>query len=120
MPKIDKRLIDIYKEIEGNVISSKFPDCLSAFRAKQDFARKEGDKELEEFMHLLWGVFSMYFQFGKGGPFGPLMSGPQGRTLIPEDLTDDELIKLEELLDVSSNSQFIARISDVLWIRRKR
>lgn len=120
MPKIDKRLTDIYKEIEGDIASAKFPNCLSAFRAKQDFARKEEDKELEEFMRLLWGVFSMYFQFRKDEPFGPLMTSPKGRTLIADDLTEEELLKLEELLEITSNSQFIARISDVLWLRRKK
>lgn len=119
MSKINKRLIDSYKEIVEDVASAKFPDYLSAFRAKQDFARKEGDKELEEFMRLLWGVFSMYFQFDKKEPFGPLMTGPQGRTLLPEDLTEEELQKLEVLLGITLNPQFKARISDVLWLRRK-
>ncbi len=62
----------------------------------------------------------MYFQSGNGQPFGPLMSGPNGRTLIPDDLTEDELLQLEELLVVSCSPQFVARISDVLWIRRKK
>jgi len=119
MPKIEKRLIEIYQEIESDVLSAKFPDCLSAFRAKQDFAKKEGDKELEEFMRLMWGVFSMYFQFSKDEPFGPLMTSSKGRTLIPDDLTEEELLKLEELLGITSNPQFIARISDILWLRRK-
>lgn len=119
MAKIDKRFIAVYNEIEGDIASSKFPDCLSAFRAKQDFAKKAGDKELEEFMRLMWGVFSMYFQFSKNEPFGPLMTSSKGRTLIPDDLTEEELLKLEELLGVTSNPQFIARISDILWLRRK-
>jgi len=119
MPKIDKKFIDVYKEIEGDIASTKFPDYLSAFRAKQSFAQKNGDKELEEFMRLLWGVFSMYFQFNKKKPFGPLMTGPQGRTLIPEDLAEEELQRLEALLEVILNPQFKARISDVLWLRRK-
>ena len=119
MPKIDKRFIDVYNEIEGDIASAKFPDCLSAFRAKQDFAQKDGDKELEEFMRLMWGVFSMYFQFSKDEPFGPLMTSSKGSTLMPNDLTEEELLKLEELLGVTSNPQFIARISDILWLRRK-
>ena len=119
MAKLDKRLLKNFKEVEADVVNAKFPDCLSAFRNRQALAQKENDKELEDFMRLLWGIFSMHFQFGEGQPYGPLMSGPQGRTLIPEDLTEEELLKLEELLEISSNAQFVARISDVLWIRRK-
>jgi hypothetical protein len=119
MAELDKKLLEAYKEIEADVSDAKFPDCLSAFRNKQSVAQKEGDKELEDFMRLLWGVFSMYFQINKGQPFGPLMSGSNGRTLIPEDLTEEELQKLEKLLEISSNPRFIARISDVLWIRRR-
>jgi len=119
MAQLDQRFVDAYKEVEGNVASGKFPDCLSAFRAKQDYAKKEGDKEFEEFMRLMWGVFSMYFQFKKDEPFGPLMTGPTGRTLIAEDLTEEELLTLEGLLEITANPQFVARISDVLWIRRK-
>ncbi len=119
MANIDKRLIEICKEAVADVEAKKSPDFLSSFRQKQDTAKKEGDQELEEFIKLLWGVFSMYFTFSKGQPFGPLMSGSQGRTMIPEDLTEDELLKLEEILGASDNPEFVARICDVLWIRRR-
>lgn len=119
MANIDKRLIEICKEAVADIEAKKFPDFLSSFRQRQDAAKKEGDQELEEFIKLLWGVFSMYFTFAKGQPFGPLMSGPQGRTMIPEDLTEDELLKLEKSLGVSNNPEFVARICDVLWIRRR-
>jgi len=116
---LDKRLLDSCKEAVAIVKSQKMPDFLSAFRQGQDAAQKAGDQELEKFMRLLWGVFSMYFQFTKEQSFGPLMSGPQGRTLIPGDLTEDELLSLEECLTLSAEPQFTARICDVLWIRRK-
>ncbi|MCX5713989.1 MAG: DUF4209 domain-containing protein [Candidatus Omnitrophica bacterium] len=119
MANIDKRLIEICNEAVADVEAKKFPDFLSSFRQRQDAAKKEGDQELEEFIKLLWGVFSMYFTFAKGQPFGPLMSGPQGRTMIPEDLTEDELLKLEKSLGASNNPEFVARICDVLWIRRR-
>ena len=119
MAQLDKKLLEACKEAIAGVKTRKFFDFLSSFKLIQAKAKEAGDKELEEFMKLLWGVFSMYFQWGKEQPFGPLMSGPQGRTMMPEDLTEDELIKLEEIVAVSTNPQFIARISDVLWIRRK-
>lgn len=117
--QLEKRFLDACKEAVGTVESQKMPDFLSAFRQIQDAAQKAGDQELEKFIRLLWGVFSMYFQFGKEQPFGPLMSGPQGRTLIAEDLTDEELAQLEETLGEIDNPAFVARICDVLWIRKR-
>lgn len=119
MAQLDKKMLEACKEAIFAIESKKSPDFLSSFKQIQAKAQETGDKELEEFMKLLWQVFSMYFQWGKDQPFGPLMSGPQGRTMIPEDLTEDELLKLEEVLAVSTNPEFVARISDVLWIRRK-
>ncbi|MFH1397236.1 MAG: DUF4209 domain-containing protein [Candidatus Omnitrophota bacterium] len=119
MVQLDKRFIEACKEAISTVESKKFPDFLSSFKQLQVKAKEANDKDLEEVMKLLWQVFSMYFQWGKGQPFGPLMSGPQGRTMIPEDLTEDELLKLEEIVAASANSQFVARIGDVLWIRRR-
>lgn len=119
MSQLDKKFLDAGEEALSGAESMKFPDFLSSFKQIQIKANEAGDKELEEFMKLLWQVFSMYFQWGKDQPFGPLMSGPQGRTMIPEDLTEDELLKLEEIVTVSTNPQFVARINDVLWIRRR-
>lgn len=117
--KFQNRLLDSCKEALADIALKSSVDFLSVFKQKEAQAQDAGDEELAEFMKLLRGVFSMYFQFKKDQPFGSLMSGPQGRTMIPEDLTDDELLKLEELLTASINPQFIARICDVLWIRRK-
>lgn len=116
---LEKRLLDECKETIVEATSREPSDFLSAFRQKQNKAIENHDKELEKLMKLLWGVFSMYFQFAQGQPFGPLMSGPQGRTMIPEDLTEEELSRLEEILNVSDNPEFIARICDVLWIRKR-
>ncbi len=119
MAQLDKKLLEACKDAVAGVKTGKFFDFLSSFKQIQAKAKEAGDKELEEFMKFLWGVFSMYFQWGKDQPFGPLMSGPQGRTMMPEDLTEDELVKLEEIVAVPTNPQFVARVSDVLWIRRR-
>lgn len=119
MVTLDKRLLESCKEAVAAVKSKKMSDFLSAFRQRQEDAKKSGDQELEKFMQLLWGIFSMYFQFAKVQPFGPLMSGPQGRTLLPEDLTDEELAQLEETLEGIDHPTFVARICDVLWLRKR-
>lgn len=119
MGTLDKKLIESCKEALADVENKRFLDFLSSFKQRQNVAKQAGDKELEQLMRLLWQVFSMYFQWGKEQPFGPLMSGPQGRTMIPEDLTEAEMKNLEEILTISINPQFVARISDVLWLRRR-
>lgn len=120
MTKLNETLLGECKEAVSDVKSKKFPDFLSSFRKRQDKAREAGDKELEEVMKLLWQVFSMYFKWNKKQPFGPLATFTNGsRTAMPEDFTEHELNKLEQLLEVCENLQFVARISDVLWIRKR-
>jgi hypothetical protein len=120
MAILNKRLLEACKEAAESLTSNR-TDFLRVFGKRQDAANKENDKELAGLMKLLWGLFSMYFQFAKDQPFGPFMAGADGkRTLMPQDLTEEELITMEELLVVSSNAQFVARISDVLWIRRRK
>ncbi|MFH0856158.1 MAG: hypothetical protein V1869_06620 [Candidatus Omnitrophota bacterium] len=61
MSKLSEKLISACKEAIADVQGKKFIDFLSSFRQRQDAANKADDKELEEFMRLLRGVFSMFF-----------------------------------------------------------
>ena len=116
---MNKRLLENCKEAVADVDGNKLSDLLSSFDQRQGTAKKQGDGELEFFMKLLWGLFSMYFVFAKGKPFGPIATFNDGsRTMLPEDLNDIELSMLEELVQEIDNAQFIARVCDVLWIRR--
>jgi len=120
MAQLEKRLLENCKEAIADFEDKKFPSLNSSFSQRLKNAQETGNKDLESLMKLLMGIFSMYFQFAKGQPFGPLAIWKDGRrTMMPEDLTEDELSKLEETLTVSDNPQFVARICDVLWIRRR-
>ena len=48
-----------------------------------------GRKEIAIAETEMPGLMALREEFGKEQPFGPLMSGTQGRTLIPEDLTEE-------------------------------
>lgn len=64
----------------------------------------------------------MYLRFTDGkSEFAPLIENfQQGkRSMIPSDLTDQELDRLEALLDVSDASMWVSRMADVLWLRRR-
>jgi hypothetical protein len=120
MELLDKKLVESCKEAVADVESKKFPSFDSSFSQRLKKAQETGDKDLELLMKLLMGLFSMYFKFAKGQPFGPLATWTDGRrTMLPEDLQEDELNKLEEIVQTSNNPEFLARICDVLWIRQK-
>lgn len=90
MAKLGKRLLENCKEVIANFEDKKFPSLNYSFSQQLKNAQGADDKELESFIKLLMGVFSMYFQFAKGRPFGPMAQWPNGsRTMLPEDLTDE-------------------------------
>lgn len=118
--ELEKKLFESCKEAIVDFETKKYPSLHSAFSQRLKTAEESGDKDLVFLMKMLMGVFSMFFQFAKGQPFGPLAQWPDGRrTMLPEDLTEVELPQLEKTLSVSENPEFVARICDVLWIRRK-
>ncbi len=53
------------------------------------------------------------------GPYVPMMSGPEGRTPLPEDLSDAELDVLSDLFDSTDDPELKARLGDFLWLRRQ-
>jgi len=120
MPELEKRLSESCKEAIIDFEAKRCPSLHSSFSQRLKKAGEANDKDLESLMKLLMGVFSMYFQFAKGQPFGPLFIGADGRrTMMPEDLTEEELSRLEETLNVSNNPEFVTRICDVFWIRKR-
>lgn len=114
-----ERQSGLFAEAVADVEAKRFPDLLASFQHRRKLAEDSGETETVTFFKLVWGVFSMYFQMGGGPPFGPLMNGPSGRTLLPEDLTEDELGLLEKLAGVSENPEVVARICDIIWIRKR-
>lgn len=119
---ITSEQIEACKQIITDFESDKYELFLSAIEAKQKQIKDTGKVDIEAILHLLWGVFSMFFHFPEGQkhPFGPLASFPDGkRTMLPEDLTEKELVCLEELVNISQNFEFNSRIYDLLWIRRR-
>jgi hypothetical protein len=52
-------------------------------------------------------------------PYQPQWRSAERRSLMPDDLTEDDLAVLYRLLDKLSEPALKARILDVLWIRRR-
>jgi hypothetical protein len=54
------------------------------------------------------------------GPFGPIMSGPEGRTFLPQDLDPAEIAELPRILERLKTHRLRARVADILWIYGER
>src|SRR5574341_984665 len=90
------------------------------FHAKANEAAAAGDHQLERTMRLLSEVFSMMDRDSAQQPFAPLATYADGSTtLLPEHLVEDDLKLLEVLLEASDRPAYVARIADVLWLRRR-
>jgi hypothetical protein len=53
------------------------------------------------------------------GPFRPVMQWNGQRTMLPEDLTEDNLLLLTAYAEIASFPDFSARLYDVLWLRKR-
>ena len=51
-------------------------------------------------------------------PYQPVFTSPEGRTAIPDDLTEPEITLLEQFIDNVDDHWLKARIADILWLRR--
>lgn len=65
----------------------------------------------------------MDFQFTPGNvakPFSPKAIFGDRRSMIPDDLMDDQLERLSEYVADVENDLVVARAGDVLWLRRRQ
>ncbi|WP_374009235.1 DUF4209 domain-containing protein [Leifsonia sp. LS-T14] len=77
------------------------------------------DPDAEASARALAGVFSMMLQPENwDAPFAPMLVFSTGRSALPSDLTDDELVFLEQLLESIDHPWLTARIADVLFVRQ--
>ncbi|NUN06647.1 MAG: DUF4209 domain-containing protein [Bdellovibrio sp.] len=92
----------------------------SVFSDAARIAKEAGNLLRAEFYGLLSQVFSMYYKREcPEEPFGAMMVMYSGRTAVVTDFTDLNLDIFKFLVGKSGDSTVDARLSDVLWIRRK-
>jgi hypothetical protein len=69
---------------------------------------------------LLQSVFGFQFRPSNASePFAPMMVWDGRRSMIPSDLTEDQLNALESTGDGMVAPEYRARILDMLWLRRR-
>jgi hypothetical protein len=78
------------------------------------------DQKTEELFGLLGDICSFHLRRDSPDqPFGPMMTSPQGRTAIPEDLDEDQIIFLNGIVRDVTDADLRARVADVLWVLRR-
>lgn len=83
-------------------------------------AQASGDLEAQKAFILLGAVTSFMFRLdSKEAPLGPMGTFKNGRTVIPDDLSENHLDVFKELVDDVVDAELKARIADVLWIRKR-
>jgi hypothetical protein len=95
----------------------------SGKKEDQDFAdtfRLRHATEPERGWNLLQAVFGFLFQPNNASaPFRPMSVWEGRRSMIPSDLSDEQLSVLAQAVDSVDDPEFRARILDVLWLRRR-
>lgn len=88
-----------------------------------DFAavfRKRYESERDRGWDLLQAVFCFLFQPSNAAtPFQAMSVWEGRRSMIPSDLTEQQLSSLAEVASSVEDPEFRARILDVLWLRRR-
>jgi tetratricopeptide (TPR) repeat protein len=84
------------------------------------FFRRRHDAEPDQGWDLLQSLYSFNFRPADAAePFGPQSVIGDRRSMIPSDLTDEQLVALASTLDQIGDPEYRARILDVLWLRRR-
>jgi Domain of unknown function (DUF4209) len=84
------------------------------------FFRRWHEAEPDRGWDLLRALYSLNFRPADAAePFGPQSVIGHSRSMIPSDLTDEQLSALSSTLDAISDPEYRARILDVLWLRRR-
>lgn len=103
------------EEISAVIIASekKHSRNLSQSLGEQSTSKQDG-------WNLLQQIFNFHFKPSQPmEPFGPMSVFGGKRSMIPDDLSDEQLNELQATLESVADPEYQARVGDVLWLRRK-
>jgi len=104
------------------VLANEQRDCQYYYKVFSITKHREAGDELGvRVFSLLGAVASFHADYdNRANPYTSMWSKPDGtRSLIPEDLTEKDLDALGGIVEEIKDTEFRARVADVLWIRRK-
>ena len=108
---------------EQIVADCQWPDCAfysTRFNSKAREAEESGDAKAQCLFSLLGGVMSMMLSpDDPAAPFKPVAQFHDGRTMIPSDLTDEEIVFLRLIVPHVADPEMRARLADLVWVRKR-
>jgi Domain of unknown function (DUF4209) len=117
MDSIDQSLIYLKVTLDATSVYSVEAYASTLFAAAEE-SELRVERNALTFLSRLCGM--MLEPDDDDGPFLPVGRWPDGRrTMLPEDVTDDELALLSIYAGVTGHPDFSARLHDVLWLRKK-
>lgn len=91
-----------------------------SFKALSGSRAEKGEERHAAVLVLLSRICYMFLRPGnEDGPYVPMMSGPEGRTPLPEDLSDTEIEVIAHLFDSTKDPELSARLADILWLQKR-
>lgn len=88
-----------------------------AFATAAKAAHEAADHERASCLRLLGAICSMYLRpDSPNAPFGPMWSGPDGRTMLPEDISGAQMLELSAFAASIDSDLLRARIFDLAWL----
>jgi len=109
------KLASILTEFKSSDIHD-YPNFINKIRTEES---NNLDQEQNNILQMLSGVFSFCLQPRQQYPFIPMMRWGNKQSMIPDDLTDENLLILRELTNEVLPPVLMARICDVVWVRNK-
>jgi len=107
-------IVPTIDEIETAIATAAEPDALSLAAAFSVAKAKSGDDRWD----LLVQIFQMMLRAGNTvEPFGPISTYGDRRSMIPSDLTTEQLAALRSIYPGPDHNGYRARVGDVIWLR---
>ncbi len=115
-------MVEAAKSFPAAAIREAIAECeeKEAFAFSSEF-RRRAEKNPEYDWAMLADIFGFMFQPRNPiNPFRPVCVLKDGRrSMVPDDLTNAQLDELQNILGKIDDPEFIARIADVIWLRRR-
>lgn len=108
-----------YVDPNDSIESAERLDCglyAEGYHARAILCRAAGDAKTAAGFQFLVGLCTIGESFDTPQhPFSPLWQSPTGRTLLPADLTPQDVVAVEVLAAKSKNPALTARLLDIIW-----
>jgi hypothetical protein len=110
-------------DMETVIISAEFPDCITYFddynkasRVAESISQHDVAK-LYQSLAIICSFSPKYEDLAE--PYGPFAIMFGKRAIIPDDLTEEDLVTVDKLFLKANDPALRARLGDILWVCKK-